>query len=429
MADGSAAPQMPAPAKDRRSKTAQAARSKNPAASVRVRTIRASLAADPQALAQFDADFDALIQRSAASAPSTSTAVQSAAVQPSAAAGPQVSQAPPNLVLSESSSPPLSSSDLDDIVPPSGIPVPAPPVAPLLAAPAAQGKGKQPLKPGKSGPKGAGAKGPTQVAQAGGADGAGGSVSPLMFSQPAVAASRQIQHTSSSDGDPLPVPAKVSRGGKRHKKRRSTKRSKRRKEDSTTTSSSGPEEVRIWIVGHSIVHWAGDHAAKSTLGLQLGLPPHVRLTWMGRRGMRWGELLPLLRREVFALGFPTALVLQLGENDLPDVDSLSLRLAMESDLTHLRTLMPGVTVIWSQLLQRIEWKGSLCPAATEKARKRVNNAISKLVLELGGSVISHPDITFKATSLFRPDGVHLSPVGNDTWLRDVSEGLKRWLGL
>nr|XP_034959601.1 uncharacterized protein LOC118079504 isoform X6 [Zootoca vivipara] len=192
-------------------------------------------------------------------------------------------------------------------------------------------------------------------------------------------------------------------------------------------SSAGRKEVRIWIVGHSIVHWAGTHAAKSTLGLQLGLPPHVRLTWMGKRDMRWQELLPLLQRKVLALGFPTALVLQLGENDLPAMDTLSLRMAIQSDLTQLRTLMPGVTVIWSQLLQRIEWRGSLRPAATERARKRINNAISKIVLDSGGALILHPDITFKATSLFCPDGVHLSPVGNDTWLRDVSEGLKRWL--
>lgn len=193
--------------------------------------------------------------------------------------------------------------------------------------------------------------------------------------------------------------------------------------------TSGLAIVRVWMIGHSIVHWAGVAARQSGLGPGLGLPPHVQLSWLSRRGMRWSEFLPRIRRQLLLEGPPAAVVVQLGENDLVAMDCFSLRTAIVADLEVLQAMVPAAKIFWSKLLQRRVWGGSQCPDATERVRKRINSAVSKKVLELGGDVIAHPEIHFKAAPLFRPDGVHLSASGNEAWLGAVVAKLRVWLGL
>ncbi|CAI5782151.1 Hypothetical predicted protein [Podarcis lilfordi] len=241
-------------------------------------------------------------------------------------------------------------------------------------------------------------------------------------------ASRPSLDSGSSIEDNLPVPARKSSGGKRRRRRSSRKRAKRRREDSSS-SYAGLAAIRIWMVGHSIIHWAGVAARQSGLGPGLGLPPHVQLSWLARRGMRWSEFLPRIQRQLILKGPPTAIVVQLGENDLVSMDCFSLRAAILGDLETLRALVPSAKIFWSKLLQRRVWRGSRCPAATERARKRINSAVSKKIFELGGDVISHPEILFQAATLFRADGVHLSASGNEAWLGAVVAKLRSWLGL
>lgn len=191
----------------------------------------------------------------------------------------------------------------------------------------------------------------------------------------------------------------------------------------------GPGTIRIWIVGHSIVHWAADRARQSGLGDGLGLPQHVQVSWISRRGMRWREFLPLIKRRVLLLGPPSAIVVQLGENDMVSFPCYTLRTVILQDLRELAAMVPNTKLIWSQLLQRRIWWGSPCPASTEKVRKRINSAVGKLVVSLGGCVIPHPRISFKEEVLYRADGVHLSTSGNDVWLDAVVSKLRVWFAL
>ncbi|XP_077788225.1 uncharacterized protein LOC144328460 [Podarcis muralis] len=195
------------------------------------------------------------------------------------------------------------------------------------------------------------------------------------------------------------------------------------------TDQRGPAPVRVWMVGHSIVHWAGVAARQVGVGPGLGLPPHVQLSWLSRRGMRWSELLPRIRSQLLREGPPSAIVIQLGENDLVAMDCFSLRAAIWTDLGTLRAMVPSTKLFWSQLLQRCVWRGSRCPVAIERARKRINFAAKRRIEELGGEVISHPAILFKMPSFFRDDGVHLSASGNEAWLGAVVAKLRSWLGL
>ncbi|XP_030050945.1 vomeronasal type-2 receptor 116-like [Microcaecilia unicolor] len=55
-------------------------------------------------------------------------------------------------------------------------------------------------------------------------------------------------------------------------------------------------ERRIWICGHSFVHWARRRAAVRPNGENLGFPRgQVAVTWLGLRGMRWAQLLPTVQ--------------------------------------------------------------------------------------------------------------------------------------
>ncbi|XP_077782853.1 uncharacterized protein LOC144327384 [Podarcis muralis] len=192
---------------------------------------------------------------------------------------------------------------------------------------------------------------------------------------------------------------------------------------------SGLSAIHIWMVGHSIIHWAGVAARQSAMGPGLGLPSHVRVSWLSRRGMRWSEFLPRIRRQLLLEGLPEAIVVQLGENDLVAMDCLSLRAAIMADLETLQAMVPTAKIFWSKLLQRRFWLGSRCPVATERARKRINAAVSRRIVELGGEVIFHHEISYHAAALFRADGVHLSASGNEAWLGAVVAKLRSWLGL
>ncbi|KAJ1113005.1 hypothetical protein NDU88_001265 [Pleurodeles waltl] len=62
----------------------------------------------------------------------------------------------------------------------------------------------------------------------------------------------------------------------------------------------GPDKVcAVWIVGHSFVRWAEKQAASQHFGRQLGLDgTRIKISWVGKSGMRWGELLCVLAKRM-----------------------------------------------------------------------------------------------------------------------------------
>lgn len=49
----------------------------------------------------------------------------------------------------------------------------------------------------------------------------------------------------------------------------------------------GPLVVKVWIVGHRIVFWAGRRTADISWHKQLALREIALVEWLGRNGMRW----------------------------------------------------------------------------------------------------------------------------------------------
>ncbi|XP_077783184.1 uncharacterized protein LOC144327470 [Podarcis muralis] len=387
----------------------QALRSPEPnQAMSRIQSMISGLASDPVALARVEAEVDNLLHRR--SPPSTSSA------------GP---------ALPGGTTPPVASSsdNESDFIAAGGFLPEASPQPPRSPEP------PDAVARGRKGPKGSTRRRASAQVRAAHASRvsppltrAAAGHSQVVSFQPILNADRQGDASKSSVEDSLLPPPRASSGGRRRRRKSSRKRAKKRRRD-TSSSLSGQAATRIWIVGHSIVHWAACRARQSGLGDDLGFPQEVKVSWIARRGMLWKELLPLIQRRVLLEGPPTAIVIQLGENDLVSHSCFVLRSIIMEDVRDLAAMVPSTKIIWSKLLQRRKWRGSPSVEATERSRKRINDAVSKLVADLGGFVIPHPLIRFKATELFMMDGVHLSSVGNDVWLRSVVDKLRVCLRL
>ncbi|XP_066486081.1 uncharacterized protein [Tiliqua scincoides] len=105
------------------------------------------------------------------------------------------------------------------------------------------------------------------------------------------------------------------------------------------------------------------------------------------------------------------IVVHLGENDLGQRTSMSLRLQARKEFSLLCSWFPGMAILWSNLLLRRMWRGARSVRRIDVTRKQVNDYLGRVVVEQGGAVIRHPAIGFKEPALFHSDGVHLSPVG------------------
>ncbi|XP_053107513.1 uncharacterized protein LOC128325774 isoform X3 [Hemicordylus capensis] len=95
--------------------------------------------------------------------------------------------------------------------------------------------------------------------------------------------------------------------------------------------AAAPLHRRVLLCGHSLVFWAYKRASASRFGTQLGLGQQSRVSWLGMRGMLWGQLLPTLLDYVDRCSCPDILVVHLGENDLGKRSGLSIIQQASSD--------------------------------------------------------------------------------------------------
>ncbi|XP_077207066.1 uncharacterized protein LOC143844018 [Paroedura picta] len=126
--------------------------------------------------------------------------------------------------------------------------------------------------------------------------------------------------------------------------------------------------------------------------------------------MKWAALMEVVSREVHRGGSPSVLVIQLGENDIPAASGLGLRHRIMDDLRVLSQRLPNTYLMWSELLDRRVWRDALKPERVHVAKEKINREVRKLMAELGGAVIRHPDIShnpkiFAACLAHRPSAV------------------------
>lgn len=103
-------------------------------------------------------------------------------------------------------------------------------------------------------------------------------------------------------------------------------------------------------------------------------------------------------------------MIYLGSNDLVSEELNSKLLGQGIYCTFLRyhALRPQIIFVWSYILPRLFW--SSVPLARNKKidqkRKNVNRRAAAVIAEVGGSIISHPDISIHNHNLFRHDGTN-----------------------
>lgn len=183
----------------------------------------------------------------------------------------------------------------------------------------------------------------------------------------------------------------------------------------------------IWIVGDSLVHWAGERAA--ALGRQNLCLEKYKLTvkWHGKRGMVWSDLQCQLQWISIQSRCPRMIIIHLAGNDIVHTKRGKMTRMMVRDFKFLFTTFPDTLIIWSEILPRLKWKFAK-PDSTDTAlgnkRKRFNLLGKQAVRgNLNGRFIKH-DVTLDCPGLFGRDGCHLSDVGNDLFCNSLQGAIE-----
>lgn len=177
----------------------------------------------------------------------------------------------------------------------------------------------------------------------------------------------------------------------------------------------------VWMVGHSYIFWAQRHPLARRAAVQLG---GKVVRWLGLRGGRWKDLLGMMFRQECVWGRPDCVVIHMGGNDLCTVKGIVLIGRIKRDLLRVRAEWPEVCLVWSDVVPRLVWRGSRSLVAIDKARKKLNWAVSRFVVSLAGRAVRHPSLVVGRPELFLPDGVHLSPQGVSIFLQDLFAALR-----
>uniref|UniRef100_A0A3B1J718 Uncharacterized protein n=1 Tax=Astyanax mexicanus TaxID=7994 RepID=A0A3B1J718_ASTMX len=197
----------------------------------------------------------------------------------------------------------------------------------------------------------------------------------------------------------------------------------------TTTGKLIRIEVKnVWICGHSLVFWAEKRATSPEIGMQLGMDPNtVRIWWKGVQGMTWTQLLPQLLQLKDNWPKPDVILIHLGGNDLGKTTPEAFLAAVKKDLISMKSIFPECLLVWSDILPRMAWRHSEDSVEVDNLRMAINKSIRNIVAEVGGSSLSHENIKPGLDlGLYRPDGVHLSGKGIDTFNLNMQDFLEKW---
>lgn len=153
------------------------------------------------------------------------------------------------------------------------------------------------------------------------------------------------------------------------------------------------------------------------------------LEWFGDRGLGWKQLRGRFNDRVSRRAPPDVLVLHAGGNDLGCIPARALISRMKGDIKAICREYPFMLLVWSEIVPRYHWRSARDPKAINRTRIKVNRAVSKLVLALGGLVIRHVDLEWEA-DFFREDGIHLNALGLDLFNLNlqgrIEEGIEVW---
>ncbi|XP_041446625.1 serine/arginine repetitive matrix protein 2-like isoform X2 [Xenopus laevis] len=196
-----------------------------------------------------------------------------------------------------------------------------------------------------------------------------------------------------------------------------------------TASGPGGGKNMVWLLGHSFISRARRRAAVlQGTALQLGFPEdRISVKWFGFPGLRWSGVWPTLVRLAKVEQRPDILVIHVGGNDLGLVAQRDLVIMMKQDVDRIRSLFPGIILVWSEITPRLVWRFARDIPAIDRSRGKVNKLLSIFIRKSGGIVVRHRDLENKTKSCFSTDGVHLSDIGMALFTLAIAEGIERAL--
>ncbi|CAG2247195.1 unnamed protein product [Mytilus edulis] len=181
-------------------------------------------------------------------------------------------------------------------------------------------------------------------------------------------------------------------------------------------------------MGSSIPHWAGITAASRSGGKNLNLDRlGVQVKWITKSGMKWKDLDSSFESEIKKWPAPNYIFIHLGANDLVSMKSKELIENIKCSILRIKVFAPDIRIIWSDILPRPYWHGTLRPKLVEIARKRVNCAVRSFIKTEGQYISRYPTIKASEHNLFRHDGCHLSQVGIGIFLNNIQAAIETFV--
>ena len=152
------------------------------------------------------------------------------------------------------------------------------------------------------------------------------------------------------------------------------------------------------------------------------------VTWIGMSGMKWSQLPNIIAGMVTARGVPHIVIIHCGANDVVEEPCGKLLYEMRVTFASLIwEIIPGCTIIYSEMLPRLSWRHSFNDTLIEKTRQRLNRGIRSFLLKRRCYIIKHPDFDDKHPGLFSADKVHLSFIGLDIFINTLQGALESFL--
>lgn len=181
----------------------------------------------------------------------------------------------------------------------------------------------------------------------------------------------------------------------------------------------------IWIIGDSLISHLEEDVGALRGSLNLGLAFNV--LWLGTGGMHWSDLIPRFQCTMIFHPPPVMIIIHVGGNDLVTMKQAKLIKVIRRDLGYIASVFPSVKIAWSDILPRNWWRGiENSPdnlAKIDEKRKRINRAGRQVVRDLVcGRAIMH-EIDTLTPGLLKPDGVHLTLIGNAIFLNTFEEAV------
>ncbi|OCT60818.1 hypothetical protein XELAEV_18046840mg [Xenopus laevis] len=168
----------------------------------------------------------------------------------------------------------------------------------------------------------------------------------------------------------------------------------------------------VWIIGHSFVHRAGDRAEQRTYTTNLD-SKDVRIVWMGIRGLKWPDFLPIILQMKARWGFPAIILIHLSGNDIGKGRNIDLIRNIKRDLAQIKCIFPNTVIIWSEVMPGLVWLQDAGFHPLERCRKKLNFAIAKFSKTVNILVYRHCELEQGYEGLYRSDRVLLSDIGFD----------------